>query len=50
MGRWQRLSLIPSDSPVLNRITPILAKLQNTQIAVRGYTDNTPVGPQLQKM
>jgi chemotaxis protein MotB len=45
-GGWQ----IPSDSPVLNRITPILAKLQNTQIAVRGYTDNTPVGPQLQRM
>jgi chemotaxis protein MotB len=45
-GGWQ----IPADSPVLNRIVPILAKLQNTQIAVRGYTDNTPVGPQLQSM
>jgi chemotaxis protein MotB len=45
-GGWQ----IPSDAPVLNRIAPILAKLQNTQIAVRGYTDNTPVGPQLQSM
>jgi chemotaxis protein MotB len=45
-GGWE----IPSDAPVLNRITPILAKLQNTQIAVRGYTDNTPVGPQLQRM
>lgn len=45
-GGWE----IPSDSPVLNRVTPILAKLQNTKITVRGYTDNTPVGPQLQRM
>ena len=43
-GGWQ----IPSDSPVLNNIAPILSKLQNTKIVVRGYTDNTPVGPQLQ--
>src|SRR5690349_7961776 len=39
-GGWQ----IPSDSPVLNKIAPILGKLQNTKIIVRGYTDNTPVG------
>jgi chemotaxis protein MotB len=45
-GGWQ----IPADSPILNRIAPILARLQNTKITVRGYTDNTPVGPQLQKM
>jgi chemotaxis protein MotB len=45
-GGWQ----IPSDSPVLNRMLPILSKLQNTKIQVRGYTDNTPVGPQLQRM
>src|SRR5690348_7973312 len=38
-GGWQ----IPSDSPVLNKIAPILAKLQNTKIIVRGYTDNRPV-------
>jgi chemotaxis protein MotB len=42
-GGWQ----IPSDSPVLNRMVPILSKLQNTKIVVTGYTDNTPVGPQL---
>ena len=41
---------IPSDLPVLNKMVPILSKLQNTKIVVRGYTDNTPVGPQLQKM
>jgi chemotaxis protein MotB len=45
-GGWQ----IPSDSPVLNKMTPILSRLQNTKIVVRGYTDNTPVGSQLQRM
>ena len=45
-GGWQ----IPSDSPVLNKMAPILAQLQNTRIVVGGYTDNTPVGPQLQRM
>jgi chemotaxis protein MotB len=45
-GGWQ----IPSDSPILNRMLPILSKLQNTKIVVGGYTDNTPVGPQLQRM
>ena len=45
-GGWQ----IPSDSPVLNRMVPILAKLQNTKIVVTGYTDNRPVGSQLQRM
>jgi chemotaxis protein MotB len=44
-GGWQ----IPSDSPVLNKIVPILAQLQNTKIVVNGYTDNTPIGPQLQR-
>ena len=45
-GGWQ----IPNDSPILNRIAPILAGLQNTQIVVSGFTDNTPVGPQLQRL
>ncbi len=45
-GGWQ----VPSDAPVLNKITPILSKLRNTKIVVNGYTDNTPVGPQLQRM
>jgi chemotaxis protein MotB len=45
-GGWQ----IPSDSPVLNKIAPILAQLQTTKIVVNGYTDNTPVGPQLQRI
>jgi flagellar motor protein MotB len=45
-GGWQ----IPADSPVLNKMAPILAQLQNTRIVVGGYTDNTPIGPQLQRM
>jgi chemotaxis protein MotB len=45
-GGWQ----IPSDSPILNRIVPILSNLHNTKIVVGGYTDNTPVGPQLKRM
>jgi chemotaxis protein MotB len=45
-GGWQ----IPSDSPVLNRMVPILSGLHNTKIVVGGYTDNTPVGPQLRRM
>jgi chemotaxis protein MotB len=45
-GGWQ----IPSDAPVLNRIAPTLSSLHNTKIVVGGYTDNTPVGPQLQRM
>ena len=45
-GGWK----IPSDSPVLNRMVPILSRLQNTKIVVTGYTDNAPVGPQLQRM
>jgi chemotaxis protein MotB len=45
-GGWQ----IPSDSPLLNRMVPTLSSLHNTKIVVSGYTDNTPVGPQLQRM
>jgi chemotaxis protein MotB len=36
-------------APVLNKIVPILAKLQHTNIVVRGFTDNTPVGPVLRQ-
>jgi chemotaxis protein MotB len=31
-------------------MVPTLTKLQHTNIVVAGYTDNTPVGPQLQRM
>src|SRR3954462_12652726 len=43
-GGWQ----IPADSPVLNKMLPTLTQLQQTNIVIGGYTDDTPVGPQLQ--
>ncbi len=43
-GGWQ----IPADSPVLNKMLPTLTQLQQTNIVIGGYTDATPVGPQLQ--
>jgi chemotaxis protein MotB len=43
-GGWQ----IPADSPVLNKMLPTLTQLQQTQITIGGYTDNMPIGPQLQ--
>jgi chemotaxis protein MotB len=45
-GGWQ----IPSDVPLLNKMLPTLSKLRNTRIVVGGYTDNTPIGQQLQGM
>jgi chemotaxis protein MotB len=42
-GGWQ---LAPG-APILSKIAPVLAPLQNTSIVVAGYTDNTPIGPQL---
>ncbi|HEV2097683.1 MAG TPA: OmpA family protein [Stellaceae bacterium] len=32
-----------------NNIAPKLRNLQNAKVVVYGYTDNTPVGPQLQR-
>ena len=37
-------------APVLSKMVPTLSKLRNTEILITGYTDNTPVGPQLQQM
>ena len=37
-------------APVLSKTVPIFRSFQNTTITVIGYTDNTPVGPQLQRM
>jgi chemotaxis protein MotB len=34
----------------LSRLVPQLTSLQNAKIVVYGYTDSTPVGPQLQQM
>jgi chemotaxis protein MotB len=37
-------------APVLSKAVPTFRSFQNTTITVIGYTDNTPVGPQLQRM
>ena len=37
-------------APVLSKMVPIFRNFQHTTITVTGYTDNTPVGPQLQRM
>lgn len=44
-GAWQ----LKPEAPVLSKIAPVLAPLQHTKIVVRGYTDTTPVGTQLQQ-
>jgi chemotaxis protein MotB len=44
-GGWD----VASPSPVLDKAIPILSHLQHTNILVRGYTDTTPIGPQLQR-
>ena len=36
-------------APVLSKMVPIFRSFQHTTITV-GYTDNTPVGPQLKRM
>jgi hypothetical protein len=43
-GGWQ----ISSDAPLLSKMLPTLSKLRNTKIVVGGYTDNVPIGSQLQ--
>ncbi len=45
-GGWQ----LRPGAPVLSKMVPTLSTLQNTKITVGGYTDNTPVGPGLQRM
>ena len=45
-GGWQ----LRPGAPVLSNMVPTLAKLQNTSIIVTGYTDSTPIGPQLRQI
>jgi len=45
-GGWQ----IRPGAPLLTKMLPVFTRLQNTKIVVGGYTDNTPVGPQLKAM
>jgi chemotaxis protein MotB len=42
--------LSPQGQQALNNLVPRLKGLQNAKIVVYGYTDNTPVGPELQRM
>jgi chemotaxis protein MotB len=37
-------------APILNKMVPIFRNFQHTTITVIGYTDTTPIGPQLQRM
>jgi len=45
-GGWE----LRPGAPVLSKMVPTLARLQNTNIIVTGYTDTTPIGPQLKQM
>lgn len=45
-GGWQ---LSPSGRTALNELVPRLRSLTDAKITVYGYTDNTPVGPDLQR-
>jgi chemotaxis protein MotB len=44
-GGWQ----LKPGAPVLTKMLPALTSLQHTKIVVNGYTDNTPIGPDLQR-
>jgi chemotaxis protein MotB len=37
-------------APVLSKVVPMFRNFQHTTITVIGYTDTTPVGPQLQRL
>jgi chemotaxis protein MotB len=45
-GGWQ----LRPGAPVLAKMVPTLSGLRHTNIIVAGFTDNTPVGPQLQRL
>ncbi|MBV8456537.1 MAG: OmpA family protein, partial [Acetobacteraceae bacterium] len=45
-GGWE----LRPGAPVLSKMVPTFSRLQQTNILVTGYTDNTPVGPQLRRM
>ena len=45
-GGWH----LKPGAPLLSKMVPTFRNFQHTTITVIGYTDNTPVGPQLQRM
>jgi chemotaxis protein MotB len=44
-GGWQ---MPPAAAQTISEMAPILAPFQQTTIIVTGYTDNVPIGPELQ--
>jgi chemotaxis protein MotB len=45
-GGWQ---MPPTAQQTIAKMAPILAPMQQTKILVNGYTDNTPIGPELMR-
>src|SRR5690348_11575672 len=45
-GDWR----LRPGAPLLSKMVPTFRSFQNTTITVIGYTDNTPVGPQLERV
>jgi chemotaxis protein MotB len=45
-GGWR---LNPKSEQTLGKLVPTLQGLQRTKIVVNGYTDNLPIGPELQR-
>ncbi len=45
-GGWQ---MPPAAAQTISEMAPILAPFQQTTIIVTGYTDNVPIGPELQQ-
>ena len=45
-GSWQ---MPPQAAQTIAEMAPILAPFQQTKIIVTGYTDNVPIGPELEQ-
>lgn len=45
-GGWQ---MPPAAAQTIAQMAPVLAPMQTTHIIVIGYTDNTPIGPELRQ-
>ena len=45
-GGWQ---MPATAQQTISKMVPILAPMQQTKIMVNGYTDNTPIGPELMR-
>jgi chemotaxis protein MotB len=45
-GGWE---MPPQAAQTIDKIAPILAPMQQTKLLVNGYTDSTPIGPELRQ-